>query len=133
MKTMNSSVDWSDVFSLATELSTALIGFLGVVVGAYVARLSSRKQSKIDALRAAYSNVFERYLAWVSSQDLPHASALAAAICSAMLLAGPDTRKSLGNFLDVIIKPKPEPSACQQALDDFWDCAEKEVRKGYGE
>lgn len=122
----------SDIITLIGNSVSSVIGLLGVLVGAHIANASSKKQQKLDTLRSAYSLVFERYTEWVPRQSTENASALAGAICSAMLLANPETRSSLDTFLAVIIKPKPDSSACKKCFDDFWKFAEKEIRKGYG-
>lgn len=122
----------SDMAAFTGQLLSSVIGLLGVFVGAHIAKSGSRKQSYCDSLRAAYSLVFERYTAWIPTQDINHAAALVGAICSAMLIAGPKTRDSLNDFLDVMIKPNPDSASCKECLDNFWNCAEEEIRKSYG-
>lgn len=127
---MNLTVDLSGISFDIGEIISAFIGIIGVLVGAWIAKSSAAKMQRIDSMRQAYSQVFQKYMEWIPAQDMNHSSALCGAICSAMLVAKSDeTFSSLQNMLAVFSGQKHDSEIYKKATEEFWDCAQKELRK----
>lgn len=127
---MNLAVDLSRIGFDIGEIISAFIGIIGVLIGAWVAKSGAAKMQRIDSMRQAYSQVFQKYMEWIPVQDVNHSAALCGAICSAMLVAkSNETFASLQNMLSVFSGQKRDSEICKKAIEEFWDCAQKELRK----
>ena len=126
------SVNLSDWISFVSQMLSSVMALVGVFVGAYIANKASVKRHRLDALRSAYANVCRCYMDWVPARDVDHLMPLLAAIYEARLLSGTDVDASLQKLADAVTRSNPSKDVCGKCLQEFWERAQKEIRKGYG-
>lgn len=129
---MQINIEFSDLLSFLGQLLSSVLGLAGVMVGARIANQAAIEQRRLDSLRSAYADVYKRYIEGVPFKNVSQKAMLLSAIYSARLLSPPEIDKNLGLLADAVIKSEPDPTVCHKYLNEFWEGAQKEIRKGYG-
>lgn len=125
-------IDFSALLGFVAQFLSSAMALVGVFVGAYIANKAAIRQQYLNSLRTSYANVFRYYSAWVQSRDTAHLAELIPAIYEARLLSGPEVDASLQFLSEAVTVSNPSPDICSQCLQEFWNGAQKEIRKGYG-
>lgn len=123
------------LLSLFSSVAGALVGLVGVILGALLSRRTFFRQDYHVALRSSCAEIFSYYMKWASTSDSSFGSIspILSAIYATDLLCEPsgELHQRLTDLAHCLIKDPPDAYEATERLHLLWLCAQRELSKDY--